>query len=168
MKKRPENDPIGAYQRKAVAAQRVGIDKQCSLCGEERPEALIPKSTPTICAACQRKQRGKTSMDDHHFAGKANSPVTVPIPVNDHRAELSVAQNDWPRMTLQNPDGSPLLAAAGCIRGFIDSVLHLIEKGLEWVTEMLEKLDSLLVERFGPKWWLGTPLEQFVPITKGV
>jgi hypothetical protein len=51
-------------------------------------------------------------MDAHHVAGKANSPITVPVPVNDHRACLSVAQADWPKSTLMNAHGSPLLAAA--------------------------------------------------------
>jgi hypothetical protein len=67
-------------------------------------------------------------MDAHHVAGKANSPVTVPVPVNDHRACLSVAQADWPKSTLMNVHGSPLLAAAACVRGFVDMVFYLIER----------------------------------------
>lgn len=60
-------------------------------------------------------------MDDHHVFGKANDPTTiVTVPANDHRAELSVAQQDWPKKTPENPDGSPLLAAAARIRGFVD------------------------------------------------
>ena len=102
-------------------------------------------------------------MDDHHFAGESNSPVKVPTPVNDHRAELSVAQQDWPKETRENPDGCPLLAAAACGRGFIDYMVYLIRKGLLWVTEMLEALSAYLKEKLGPNWWIGTPLEQFAP-----
>ncbi len=161
-KKLPQNDPIGAYQRKAAAVRRIGADKQCA-CGESRPEALITASDPTICAACEREMRGMTTMDNHHFAGKPNNPLTVPIPVNDHRAELTVVQADWPKETRENPDGSPLLAAAGCIRGFVDWVVYLIEKGVLWVAEMLEALNKYLVEKSGPTWWVGTPLARFAP-----
>ena len=160
--KLPENDPIAAFQRKATAARRVGAGAQCA-CGEARPEALITGSDPIICAACQRAQQGKTTMDEHHFAGKTNSPVTVPAPVNDHQAELTPAQLDWPKETRENPDGSPLLAAAGCVRGFVDWVVYLMKKGLLWVAEMLETLNAFLVDKFGPKWWVGTPLARFAP-----
>src|SRR5579872_578251 len=100
----PRRDPIKARQRKAVAARRVGENATCS-CGEERPEALILGSDPIICAACERKTSGKKIMDNHHFAGEANNPLTVPVPVNDHRATLSVDQYDWPAKTLENPEG---------------------------------------------------------------
>ena len=103
-------------------------------------------------------------MDKHHLFAEANDPeTTLPVPVNDHRAELNEAQNDWPKQTRENPVGSPLLAAAGTIRGFIDQILYLIDKGLNWVADMLEKLDDWLKGKFGPNYWLGTPLEAFVP-----
>ena len=105
-------------------------------------------------------------MDNHHFAGKANSPTTVPVPVNDHRACLSVAQADWPKSTLVNPQGSPLLAAAACVRGFVDTVLYLIKMGLLWVAEMLENLDEFQVRELGPHWWVRTEIERFAPKDK--
>src|SRR5215467_9967630 len=99
-RKLPQTDPIAAYQRKTAAARRIGQNAQC-ICGEKRPEALITGSVPIICAACKRKQEGKATMDDHHAFGEANdSATTIPVPVNDHRAELSVAQQDWPKRTL--------------------------------------------------------------------
>jgi hypothetical protein len=161
-KKLPPLDPVGEYQRKATAARRIGGNRRCA-CGETRPEALVAGSKPTMCGACKRKRRGQTTLDEHHPAGKANNSTTIPVPVNDHRADLSVAQQDWPKQTRENPDGSPLLAAAGCICGFIDTVLYLIEKLLLWVAGMIEKLDAFLVKRLGPKWWLNTELEQFAP-----
>ena len=87
----------------------------------------------------------------------------VPVPANDHCAELNVAQYDWPKRTRENPDGSPFLAAAGCIRGFIDYIHYLIEKGVAWIVELLEAADAYLRTKLGPKWWVGTPLEQFAP-----
>jgi hypothetical protein len=104
-----------------------------------------------------------STSDDHHFAGEANSTVTIPVPANDHSAELNVAQYDWPKETRENKDGSPLLAAAGCVRGFIDTVIYLIKTGVLWVAELLERLNAFLVDRLGPKWWIGSPLEQFTP-----
>jgi hypothetical protein len=103
-------------------------------------------------------------MDDHHVFGEANDPTTtIPVSVNDHRAELSAAQQDWPKRTLQNPEGSPLLAAAARVRGFVDMVIYLIEKGLLWIAQMLEALDEFLAEKLGSRWWCGTPMDQFAP-----
>jgi hypothetical protein len=155
----PENNPISAYQRRATAARR-SAGKKCA-CGESRPEALIPNSNPTICAACDRKNKGRSLNDDHHLAGKANHTLTVPTPVNDHRAELSVAQYDWPKITRENPDGCPLIAAAGCIRGFVDWVVYTVKHGLLWIAGLLEALSEFLAKVYGPKWWIGTPLERF-------
>lgn len=161
----PTLDPIGAYRRKAVATRRLGVNARCS-CGEDRPEALIEGSVPTICAACERVAKGQTTMDQHHYAGSTNSPATIPVPVNDHRAGLSAAQADWPKSTLQNTEGSPLLAGAACLRGFIDVVRYLIETGLVWLADMLEKLDELLRKKLGPKWWANTEIEQYAPKKK--
>jgi hypothetical protein len=164
-RKMPTRDPSGAHRRKAVAARRVGVGARCS-CGEDRPEALIVGSSPTICAACQRAAKGRSRIDQHHFAGRANNPATIPVSVNDHRAILSVAQMEWPKSTLTNTEGSPLLAGAACLRGCIDTILYLIEKGLPWLADMLEKLDEVLVKKLGPKWWANTAIAKFAPKKK--
>jgi hypothetical protein len=131
-----------------------------------RAEALIREGNRVICHECKRKEQSITTRDNHHFAMKANSPITVSIPVNDHRAELNVAQHDWPKLTRENPDGSPLIAAAACIRGFIDTILYLIREGLHWIADMLEAADACLTKKLGPKWWNGTELEKFVPSSR--
>src|SRR6266702_1222925 len=118
----PQPDAIRKFQREEITARRAGTNTRCAWCGETRLEALVRGSKPTRCAECKRKMKGQTIMDKHHVAGRANSRVTVTIRANDHRAVLSVAQCDWPRQTLENPAGCPLLAAAGCIRGFIDTI----------------------------------------------
>ena len=161
-RKMPKRDPVGARRRAISAARRAGIESRCS-CGEARPEALITGSKPTTCAACKRAKKGQTPMDSHHFAGKANRPIALPVPVNDHRACFSPAQADWPKSTLRNVQGSPLLAAAACIRGFVDVIFYLIEKGLFWVAEMLERLDEHLAMKLGSRWWDGTEIEPFAP-----
>jgi hypothetical protein len=162
--KRPPCHPSKALRRKVVAARRVGLDASCS-CGEKRPEALIPGMSPPTCAGCQRAKNREATMDNHHPFGRANSSMTIPVPVNDHRARLSIDQMDWPPSTLRNPQGSPLLAAAACIRGFVDTVLYLIG-GLPWIADMLELLDDLQTKKFGPKWWINTGLKQFAPKRK--
>ena len=164
-RKFPRTDPSGAYRRKALAARRIGEAARCS-CGEDRPEALIAGSNPIICAECERVAKGQTTIDRHHYAGRANNPATIPARVNDHRAMLSVAQADWPKSTLRNPDSSPLLAGAACVRGFIDMVRYLVETGLLSLPDMLEKLDAFLRQKLGPKWWVNTEIEQFAPKKK--
>lgn len=159
-RKLPIRDPIAAHQRGAVARRRVGENAQCA-CGESRPEALVSGSNLIICAACDRKKRGTTTLDRHHVAGKSNSPATIPIPVNDHRARLSTDQRDWSRQTLENPNGSPLLAAAASLRGYSDTSAYLVETFVLNNPEMLETLDVFLIEKLGPEWWIGTSMEQY-------
>jgi hypothetical protein len=160
-RKPPRRDLIATQVRSETAARRIG-DRKCA-CSESRPEALIAGSKPTMCAECQRKKRGQTMLDDHHVAGQANRKETIPVPANDHRARLSVDQYDWPKQTRENPEGSPVLAAAGSIRGFVDTLMYLLEKFILWLAEMLEVLDAYLAKKLGSKWWVGTGLEQFAP-----
>src|SRR5579864_4968321 len=160
----PTRDSVGAHRRKAVAARRVGVAARCR-CGESRPEALIQGTDPIRCAACDRIATGRATVDNHHSSGRANSTMTIPIPVNDHRARLSVAQADWPKSTLRNVNSSPLLAGAACIRGFVDMLTYLIDALLP-VAELLEKMDVFQVKKLGPRWWLRTEIEQFAPKKK--
>lgn len=150
-------DPGAAYRRSVQAALRVG-DRQCA-CGEMRPKALIPGSDPTICAKCDRKKNGKATEDEHHVAGKANDPTTIPVDVNDHRAELSPAQDDWPTETLENRKGNPLLACAARDRGLVDTNGYFLNRN----AEMMECLNAYLVKKLGPDWWKNTPVEQYEP-----
>jgi hypothetical protein len=159
--KLPQRDPIKADQRNAIAERCVGIGKRCA-CGEARPEAFIAGSDPLICAACDRKRRGKAPLDNHRVAGKSNSSVTIPVPVNDHRAILSSAQYDWPKTTLENSEASPFLAAAAYIRGLADTVSYLVGQ-LVWVADMLETAHSLFDQKLGSKWWRNTKLKRFEP-----
>jgi hypothetical protein len=159
--KPPHLDPGGAYRRGVVAARRVAFG-QCA-CGESRPEALIGGTNPVQCEACKRTRRGAKPVDQHHFAGRSNDPFTIAVPINDHRAFLTPAQRCWPRLTLRNHLGSPLLAAAARIRGFVDVVHYLIENKLLWIAEMLESLDVLLAKKLGPRWWVSSEIEQFAP-----
>ena len=163
--KKKARDPIAAFERENRAARRVGQGSRCN-CGEQRPLALIPGSKPTICAACQREKLGHSSLDNHHPAGKANDPTTIPIPVNDHRAGLSPEQYEWPQETWDNPLGSPILAGAACMRGYYETGTYLIGALVIPEVEMLETLDPFLTKRLGPEWWVGTEMGRFAPKRK--
>jgi hypothetical protein len=158
----PPRNAKAAYRRKVKAARRIGENRKCK-CGESRPEALIPSSDPITCAACNRRTHKKSDADNHHIAGKANSPITIKLGVNDHRAEMNVSQQDWPRKTLENPDSSPLLSGAAHIRGFVDLIVYLVQQFLLWVADMLELLDTTLERKLGRKWWTHTKLRSFEP-----
>jgi hypothetical protein len=161
-KKQPQRDPIATHRRTSVAAQRIGINAKCT-CGESRPQALVVGTTPIVCFACKRKKQGRSITDNHHPAGKANNPVTIPIAVNDHRAVLSPAQYEWPKSTLENSHGSPLISAAAGIRGFRDTALYLIEVLLCGTPDFLEELDQFLTDKLGARWWTHTELDRFSP-----
>jgi hypothetical protein len=42
----------------------------------------------------------------------------------------------------------------------------LIERGLYWIADMLERLDEFQVKKLGPQWWVNTGIEQFAPKKK--
>jgi hypothetical protein len=159
---RPHPDPIATFQRNAKAARHAGKDARCA-CGEVRPEALVKGSNPRVCAECSRKMKGHAITDRHHVAGRANSRVTIPIPANDHRALLSPAQYEWPRETLENPRGCPLLVTAALIRGSIVIDSYLIDEFLQPTAHTLEILSPVLAKHLGPQWWRKTPLAEFAP-----
>jgi hypothetical protein len=161
MKNKLPRDPIASFERETRAVRRVGHNK-CK-CGEAKPLALIPGSNPPICVACKRKRDGESPFDNHHPAGKANDPTTIPIPVDDHRAVLSPQQYEWPKETWENPLGSPVLAGAACMRGYCETDTYLVASLLIPKAEMLEVLDTFLLKRLGPKWWKGTEMERFAP-----
>jgi hypothetical protein len=162
MAARQGKEPMKAAARRSRSQRRVGDDAAC-VCGEMRPEALIQGRQPTVCYKCDAKQRGKSTFEVHEVAGRANDPTAITIPINDHRAELSVDQYDWPQRTLQNPDRSPLLAMSGCIRGFMATTYYLMERLLGWIPPQLETLDAFLCEQWGSQWWLKVPLRQLPP-----
>jgi len=156
---------MAAFQRQSSAARRIGQDKKCK-CGEDRPLALVAGSNPTTCASCSREKRGQSPFDEHHPAGRANHPATVPVWVNDHRARLTEAQYDWPEETWENPAGSPTLAGAACIRGYCETSDYFAGQLLLRNAAMLERLDRFLTKKLGPNWWRETEIEEFAPKRK--
>ena len=163
MAPRKSTDPIKAAARRAKGQRRVGHSACCTQCGEKRPEALIPRTRPRLCEECHRRRRGMKTTDHHHVAGKANSPITIEVPANMHRAVLSPAQYEWPPKTLENTDGSPIRRAAAALHGACDLITDLIVGLIALCAQFLETLDVILLQWLGPAWWIGTSVDGWAP-----
>ena len=164
MKGRTPKDPTRAAVRRSIARRHLGQATTCSTkCGESRPPALIRNSSPRLCARCKRLKDGHRTIDNHHPAGENNSPVTVPIPVNDHRADLTDSQRDWARHVLENPDRDPVVMVVAWLRGAGETIAYLVKSFIHAAADVLECLAAYLRQRLGSHWWIGTPLERFAP-----
>lgn len=129
---------------------------QCSHvgCEETDPFALTGVDPHILCAEHRADAEGRSWTQGHHVPGRANDPADIrSLPANDHSAVTLRYQAEWPRETLRNPDGSPLLRAAAAIRGWLDVLRLILERTVGWVPELLERLDAWLRERLGPRWW---------------
>jgi hypothetical protein len=158
---RRSNDPIKAGVRKAKTKRRVGAGAFCVDCGESHADMLVQHSRPKRCVTCHPLKVRRKKSDGHHLGAKANSPLTVEIPVKDHRT-VTDAQLDWPPQTLQNPDGSPVLAIAGCLRGIADFIADIITAFIRRLATATEEIDAVLREKYG-LWWKGTKLDGWQP-----
>lgn len=155
-------DPLKAATRRARAQRLAGKNARCA-CGEDRPEALIRRTKPIRCGACQRKRDGKATTDEHHVAGQNNHPLTVTVPTNEHWAVLTVMQSDWSKTMRENPNGCPIMAGAAMLRGAADTIIYLIERGIDWVIRLMETVSAFLRQRWGDGWWVKTPVGEFAP-----
>ena len=127
---------------------------KCSFlcCDETDPFALTGVHPGILCREHDADRHGRQWIEEHHPAGKSNDPCTVPIPANDH-AVLSANQALWPRETLRNPDGSPLLRLAAAIRGWLEILRLIIERAIAWAPAYLGDLDKRLRAVHGDEWW---------------
>ncbi len=121
---------------------------RCSVggCLESDPFALTGAEPKIICQEHLADQLRSSWTQDHHYSGQANSPEKGPIPANDHAVENAM-QSLWPRDTLRNSEGSPLLRAAAATRGWLDILRLVSERTLPWIPAALESLDALLKDR---------------------
>lgn len=154
-------DPSDRMARHDRKRETLGQYAECAVCREgdirtlQRAKLVDPHGTPieaALCASCRIQFQGKRPTEKHHPSGKANDAFTIPIPANDH-AVLTDAQQDWPRETWRNPDGSPLLTAAGALRGWLDVLRLMLERTVGWIPAMLESLDQMLRTTIGNAWW---------------
>jgi hypothetical protein len=143
---------MGRWVRAQKARRYVG-GRSCSFCSESRPHALVRETKPLVCARHQALAQGRVPYELHHVAGETNHPTaTVLAPINGHRGVLTPEMYEWPMATRENPDRSPLLAAAGALRGFRDTVNYLMDELLLPPALLLEKVDCILRGRFGPSY----------------
>jgi hypothetical protein len=114
--------------------------------------ALQRRDAELVCFACVAEEAGRLAVEGHHFAGKSNDSLRVPLPINPHRA-VSDEQLTWDPRTLRNSAGSGLRAAAAALRGRSAVERQMVARIDSWVPDWLEQLDEKLTERFGEKWW---------------
>ena len=120
-------------------------------CDEICPFMLTGADPEIRCYEHELLRLRRAWIEQHHPAGRRNDPTTVELPGNDHRV-LSELQLRWPRETLRNPSGSPLLRAAALVRGYLD-LLQLVIVLTAAVPLLLEQLDEYSVLQLGERWW---------------
>ena len=126
---------------------------RCRSCSEADPLALCGVHPDIRCYECLAAAHGRSVVEGHHVSGRANDPnLILEIPGNDHRV-LSAAQLAWPDATLRNPDGSPLLWIVAAIRGWLETLALILDRGVGWIPARLEWLDDALRAWIGPRWW---------------
>ncbi len=145
------SDEIRSIGRRARRAEKFPPDARCQSCGVSSPIVLVEGSDPLTCYQCQARANGKSGLEADHFAGAANSPISFLLPANIHRI-YSDEQQDWPRTTLENRGGDPLLRIAALVRGWL-GYLRIILNALEHVPVALEVLNNALIDVHGPRWW---------------
>ncbi len=153
------------YDPEANRNRQVRLEAQRRRLGDRNPTCSVPGCTENdafaltgtapdvVCYEHRTARQGRDPVEAHHVAGRANdSDLTVPIPGNDHRV-LSDLQRDWPIATLRNLESSPLIRAAGFLRGWLDVLWVILTRGVAWIPAFLERLDEFLTNHFGSEWW---------------
>jgi hypothetical protein len=148
----PEDWLDDHYIRLGTRTPRCVVDG----CDETDPRALTGTDPFIVCYEHERLAAGRSWTEADHRAGRYNWADTVDVPGNDHRV-LSDMQQAWPHDTLRNQDGSPLLQAAACVRGWLDVLRLIIQRTVGWVPTFLEALDAWLRTRLGDPWWKDFP-----------
>ncbi len=148
---------INRASRRAKRTRVLGKDARCERCGWAEPTALTKRDGQVLCYECRCVEDRRATMEDHHILGKANDPVTIPVPGNLHRG-LSDAQQDWPQELRRNPARDPLVWLAQACRGLSDHLAWWV-KVLAAVARWLVNLAAALRREHGETWWtaLGIP-----------
>jgi len=122
-------------------------------CSETDPFALTGVHPNELCEEHLADAMHERWVEEHHLAGAANHPTAAAIPANDHARITHGYQKQWPRETLRNTEGSPLLCAAAAIRGWMDVLRLMLDRTIAWIPAFLETLDAWLLDLLGPGWW---------------
>lgn len=158
-------EAIDRAAREARRRRVLGAGTGCPRCSWEELPALTKDANGVLCYECRCAEPGRATVEQHHHAGRANDPATVPVPGNLHR-ELSERQHDWPAEVRRNPERDPLLWLAAACYGLRD---HLAwwAAWLARVADWLVALARELRDRSGPAWWMelgvGAPWQGAAP-----
>jgi hypothetical protein len=153
----PYGSPDREEEQLAARLRLLGTDTpRCSQpgCREQDPFALTGVHPRLVCVEHRADLEGRSWLEGSHTGGRNNLPDdVVPIPANDHGVLTYRYQAAWSRETLRNPDRSPLLRAAGALRGWMDVLRLILERTCGWVPAFLERLDAWLRLKLGERWW---------------
>jgi hypothetical protein len=128
-------DPIGADLRRARSARRIAAGSVCVTCGEADPVVL---------------KSGRSVLEAHHLAGRANDPgTTADVCLNCHR-KLTNAQRDAGVPLAADPDRTVLERLVAWLRGLAVFCQHLA-KNLIDAAHQLERFIGWL-DRDHPGW----------------
>lgn len=106
-----------------------------------------------LCYEHAAEAAGRSPVELQHPAGRRNDPTfVVPMLGNLHRL-MDEDKHDWPERTLRNPEGSPMLKGAACVRAVNDWLRLIIERLLGWLPEFLEAADAALTQQHGLRYW---------------
>jgi hypothetical protein len=99
---------------------------------------------------------GRSPIEDHHVLGRANDPITIPVPGNLHR-QLSDRQRDWPRELRRHSHRDPLIWMATALLSH-QEMLALSLALLDWLIPALPTIAAALRETYGEEWWIALEL----------
>ena len=143
-----ESEEVRGEIRNRAKLRRFGTwSPSCCRCGENRPAALLHAEEGIVCYECRINDLGRSSVEDHHIAGRRNDSFTIPLSGNDHRCVTDL-QSGWPTKTLRNPHDSLLLKEAAWLRGLSDLFIVWAEY-LCRVARLLEGVEQRLEKKFG-------------------
>jgi hypothetical protein len=153
MDETPKDAELRAIARTESRARRLPADAKCDGC--QGREALSPRPDGRIlCYECQLIEAGKAPVEADHVAGRANSPLTVPLPANFHRSVTEFRDRNgvgqWPAA-----DGNPLIAVAHFVAG--------LAAYLWAIATYLKDLAVKHDQDFGSAWWAEAPRCPVVP-----
>ncbi len=142
---------------------RFGKNAKCEICGEKDLRTLDDFEGKTLCRRCRLAAKGRSVVEKHHFSGRHNNEFTVDLPANEH-AILSDYQQDWPKTTLENPNGDLLIKIAAPLRAIKDLHAYSVEQ-LPLLALRVEKLSEFLANKYGADWAEGFNADE-IELTK--
>jgi hypothetical protein len=109
-----------------------------------------------------RTLRGLSIVDEHHYAGAANSVEKVDLNANDHGfvTNLNLDANEM----FINPTRSPLINIAARVQGTLNLLRLIVDRWIGPIPQLLVSLDTSLCEKLGPEWWQEFPIFKRLPM----